>query len=187
MEMIDVVTKDGEPTGQVVSKQKAHEQGLWHRDVHVWVTNGTHMLQQQRDWEKDIMPGQWDISASGHVGQGESYLAAAVRELEEEVGMTAAKQQLIPLGILAFEMTFPGWKVPHRVAGQNFALYAPGVSLGDITVQPSEVTDARFYPIDQLEHEVEHARDVRLHAEQPLELWRLGIAGMRAAAYNSPL
>ena len=88
-ELLDVVDEHGEPTGQTLDKQIVHDQGIRHRDVHVWVTNGNELLQQQRTWDKTIMPGAWDISVGGHVSAGESYLDAAVRE-------TAAGQRVGP-------------------------------------------------------------------------------------------
>ena len=38
---------------------------------------------------KDTFPGAWDSSASGHVDSGEDYDACSVRELREELGLTA--------------------------------------------------------------------------------------------------
>jgi 8-oxo-dGTP pyrophosphatase MutT (NUDIX family) len=35
---------------------------------------------------KDVSPGLWDSSTSGHVDGGESYDICAVRETEEELG-----------------------------------------------------------------------------------------------------
>lgn len=50
-ELLDIVDAYGEPTGQVLDKKTIHDQGLRHRDVHVWVTNGNDFLQQQRTWD----------------------------------------------------------------------------------------------------------------------------------------
>jgi isopentenyldiphosphate isomerase len=36
---------------------------------------------------KDLSPGLWDSSCSGHLDAGEDYDAAAVRELGEEIGV----------------------------------------------------------------------------------------------------
>ena len=45
-ELLDIVDEYGEPTGEQMEKWQVHEQGLPHRDVHVFITNGTHLLQQ---------------------------------------------------------------------------------------------------------------------------------------------
>src|SRR5882724_4855751 len=121
-ELLDVVNELGQPTGQTLDKQTIHEQGICHRDVHVWVTNGRDMLEQQRTWDKTIMPGDWDISVGGHVGAGESYLEAAVRETAEELGLTLPPERFIRAGLMASKLLFPGWRQPHNIVGDNFVV-----------------------------------------------------------------
>jgi isopentenyldiphosphate isomerase len=43
---------------------------------------------QKRSMRKDLCPGLWDSSCSGHLDAGEEYDHAAVRELQEELGLT---------------------------------------------------------------------------------------------------
>src|SRR5581483_6948850 len=105
-ELLDIVNEYGEPTGQVVDKRTIHAQGLRHRDVHVWVTNGHDLLQQQRRSDKSIMPNAWDISVGGHVSAGESYLDAAVRETREELGLALAPERLKRIGLVASQLKF---------------------------------------------------------------------------------
>lgn len=185
-ELLDIVDRhSGEPTGEQQDKALIHQDGLWHRDVHVWVTNGTHFLQQQRTWGKKIMPGQWDISVGGHVGGGESYAEAALRETEEELGLRIAPQRLIPAGKLAVEMAMENGSWMHRVVGDNFVVVERSLqpeNLADqLTLQTSEVLGARLYDLDQLEADLANPDTARQHAEQPPELWTLGITAMRQA------
>ncbi|HYH75026.1 MAG TPA: NUDIX domain-containing protein [Candidatus Saccharimonadales bacterium] len=180
-ELLDIVSLDGQPTGQLIDKAVIHDQGLWHRDVHVWVTNGRDILQQQRAWDKTIMPGEWDVSVGGHVGAGESYLDAAQRETAEELGLDRPAERFIRAGILAVDMAMgpTGWR--HRTVGDNFVLVERGLRLEDVAIQESEVIGARWYPIDQLEADLARPETARQHASQPAELWALGIAAMRDA------
>lgn len=181
-ELLDIVDPEsGEPTGEQLTKAAIHDQGLWHRDVHVWLTTGTHMLQQQRAWDKKIMPGAWDISASGHVGAGEAYLEAARRETEEELGLDFAPERFIPAGRLAVAMAMQPGNWMHRVVGENFVVVAPDLAAEQLQVQTSEVIDVRLYPIDWLAQDILDLQTARNHAPQPLELWQLGIAAMREA------
>ena len=46
---------------------------------------------QKRSRLKDVHPGTWDTSASGHLDAGEDYETAAARELEEELGQYGAE------------------------------------------------------------------------------------------------
>ena len=182
-ELLDIVDMQGNPTGEPVDKATIHSEGRWHRDVHVWVTNGTDVLQQQRTWDKSIMPGQWDISIGGHVAAGESYLDAAVRETAEEIGLERDKASFIraAAGVLAVDMAMSptGWR--HRVIGDNFVLVERDLTLEDLTLQTEEVIGARWYPIDQLEEDLLDHETKGKHAEQPFALWALGITAMRHA------
>ena len=90
MEWLDVVDKNGEPTGEVVERSKAHREGIWHRTSHVWLVrkkNGRiEVLVQKRSADKDAYPGCYDTSSAGHIPVGCSYEESAIRELKEELG-----------------------------------------------------------------------------------------------------
>jgi isopentenyldiphosphate isomerase len=49
---------------------------------------------------KDVSPGYWTISVSGHVTHPQSYLDAALKEIKEEVGLTLGKSDLTERGVL---------------------------------------------------------------------------------------
>jgi len=86
-EMFDVVDEEDRVTGRAERKE-VHARGLLHRAVHVFVVNRRgEVLLQKRSRFKDMHPGVWDSSAAGHLDAGENYAAAAVRELEEELGI----------------------------------------------------------------------------------------------------
>ena len=95
MELIDVLLPDGTPAGIRKTKDEIHRDGDWHRSVHVWITTpGGLLLLQRRSLEKENHPGLWDISAAGHLSAGEDSIAAAVREVEEEIGLRIAPREL---------------------------------------------------------------------------------------------
>ena len=37
MELFDVIDSKGNPTGQIVSREKAHAEGIPHRTAHIWI------------------------------------------------------------------------------------------------------------------------------------------------------
>ncbi|HSX33755.1 MAG TPA: NUDIX domain-containing protein [Candidatus Saccharimonadales bacterium] len=178
-ELLDIVDEQGEPTGQTAEKHIVHALGLRHRDVHVWITNGREVLQQQRTWDKTIMPGAWDISVGGHVAAGESYLEAAVRETGEELGLWLPPERFIQIGRLATQLEFPGWQAAHNIVGDNFVVVEPTLSLDSLRLQAEEVLGARWYGIDQLEADLARPDTAARHAPQPAALYALGIAGLR--------
>lgn len=100
-EEIDVLNPDGTPAGIRKRKSEIHRDGDWHRAAHVWVVVGDgRLLLQRRSHSKENWPGQWDISAAGHVSAGETSVEAAVREMEEELGLRIAPSDLQPIATL---------------------------------------------------------------------------------------
>jgi isopentenyldiphosphate isomerase len=86
-EWFDVVNERDEVVGREL-RRNVHARGLWHRAVHVLVFNRAgEVFLQKRSMAKDLSPGLWDSSCSGHLDAGEDYDAAAVRELAEEIGV----------------------------------------------------------------------------------------------------
>ncbi len=85
-----------------------HRDGDWHRSVHIWIVRRREraLLIQQRAPSKDTWPGYWDASVGGHLSAGESY-EDAYREIEEELGVRVDTAALVPLGVLAVELTPP--------------------------------------------------------------------------------
>jgi isopentenyl-diphosphate delta-isomerase type 1 len=96
-ELFYLVDNDDQPLGSL-TRQEAHcGTRKIHRSVGIFLisTNGQ-MLMQQRSPQKDIDPGRWSYSVGGHVTFGQTYAEAAVRELEEELGIK--NYQLSELG-----------------------------------------------------------------------------------------
>lgn len=86
-EWFDVVNDRDEVIGRE-TRRVVHATGLWHRAVHVLVFNRAgEIFLQKRSMLKDLSPGLWDSSCSGHLDSGEDYDTAAVRELGEEIGL----------------------------------------------------------------------------------------------------
>ena len=96
--LMDVPQKDDEifdvvdASDEVVGRERrvvVHANNLLHRAVHILVfdKHGQVFL-QKRSRLKDNHPGTWDSSAAGHLDAGEDYDCCAVRELEEELGVT---------------------------------------------------------------------------------------------------
>ncbi|MGI6012151.1 MAG: NUDIX hydrolase [Ruminococcus sp.] len=104
MELLDIVDEQGNPTGVVKERSLVHREGLLHRTSHVWIArknekSGMDLLLQKRSREKDSHPGCYDISSAGHIPAGCGYLTSALRELEEELGITARPEELLDRGI----------------------------------------------------------------------------------------
>ncbi len=96
-ELFDVVDGDDRVIGQA-TRSEVHNRGLLHRASHVFVFNTDgQLLLQKRSATKDAYPLCWTSSCSGHLDAGETYEIAAVRELNEEIGLEADVEFLVKL------------------------------------------------------------------------------------------
>lgn len=98
-EYIDIVDGNGKPTGQSVLKSMAHQKGLLHATVHIWFyTQKGELLFQRRAATKKTFPSLWDVSVAGHIAAGETVEKAALREVEEEIGLPIKDNDLAAVG-----------------------------------------------------------------------------------------
>jgi len=93
-EEIDAVDEHDSVVGSTTVGE-ALKRGQLHRAVAVVVlrSNGKILL-QQRSKRDHWHPGLWTLSSTGHVRKGESYGAAAARELKEELGIESRPRPL---------------------------------------------------------------------------------------------
>jgi len=137
-EKVMVVDADNRPIDEVPRSQM-RAQILFHRAVYILVFNSRgELYRHQRTYTKDIYPGYFDIAAGGVVLADEDWEAAAVRELQEEMGI-----QNVPL-TFAFDLFFEEPK--SRVFGRVYTC----VFDGDITLQAEEVLHGEFLPIQTI-------------------------------------
>ena len=141
IEILDVVDADDLVVG-AMERREIHCKGLFHRSVHVFVLDEAgRVYLQQRSLAKEEHPGKWDSSASGHVGTGESYTEAAVRELEEEIGLQASPEPL--LKVPASEETGMEHSVLFQVRRRS--------TDPSPKPNPNEILQGRFLPTEEIE------------------------------------
>ena len=140
-EYFDIVNEHNEVIGQE-RRRFVHQSGLWHRGAHVFLfTPDRRLLVQKRSQTRDKFPGTLDCSISEHLKPGESFLAAAIRGLQEELGIEG-----IPLTrLIQFKMNYG----PND---NEFSEVFEGVlDETPITIDHHEVDEIRFYTIPELE------------------------------------
>ena len=95
-EYFDIYDEAGNRIGRALRSECHGNPALLHHTSHVVVFHpaGGRILLQKRSRSKDIQPGKWDTAVGGHVDAGEDYLTAALRELREELGVTASAGEL---------------------------------------------------------------------------------------------
>jgi isopentenyl-diphosphate delta-isomerase type 1 len=151
-EIFDIVDAQDRVIGQG-TRRDVHAQELWHRAVHVLVFDSRgRVFLQKRSMAKDTSPGCWDSSCSGHVDAGEDYLTAAVRELQEEIGVAASPEQLVfrlRLGaeadtgwefVSVYTLRYDGPIVIHPAEIERGEWFEPKDVTQKISERPSEFT-----------------------------------------------
>ena len=147
MELFDVRNPDGSPSGIVRERGIVHREGSLHATAHIWVVrendkSGYDVLLQKRSACKDSNPGYYDISAAGHLPAGDDYLPSAVRELAEELGITAKEEELQYVGIHhgGFEDVFYGKPFKDDELSAVY-VYGRPVQADKLQLQESEVEE----------------------------------------------
>ncbi len=152
--MIDVVTPGGEFTGKTLPRDKIHENGAWHRTVHIWVCDQKgSVLLQKRSAEKDSHPSMWDVSCAGHIESGDTSINAAIRELDEELGIAAEPGELYLLCTLPSTFVLQNGRFIDNEWVDVYLLRKDIASIS-LKLQKEEVEAVDLIPIDELENRI---------------------------------
>src|SRR3954451_20404144 len=86
-ELLDIVDEEDHVLS-VAARRKVLDEYHIHRAVMFFVFDREgNVFVNKRSATKEIYPGYWSIAFGGHVLSGESYEAAAIREVQEETGL----------------------------------------------------------------------------------------------------
>ena len=152
-EWVDICDSKGKPTGRTALKSEAHRLGLWHPTVHIWCfTASGKILLQKRANDKETFPGLWDVSIAGHIEAGEAPLTAALREMEEELGLRAKGSDLELLDTFRSEQQHPGG-ITDREFHHCFLNEVPNDKI-ELRLQTEEVAAIRWIPLIQFAEEI---------------------------------
>ncbi len=152
-EYVDVMDADARYTGDKVLKSVAHSKGLFHPTVHIWFyTRDAYILLQQRGRNKSTFPLLWDVSVAGHVTSGEAIEDAAIREIEEEIGLKLDLEQLDHLGIFKSEHKHHNSLIDREF--HHTFLCELKTPLSSLKKQDSEVEALELLPLHTFTEEV---------------------------------
>lgn len=151
MELVDIYDCFGEKTGEKVSKLKAHEEGLFHKAVHVWIINKKgEVLVQRRNSNKETFPNMLDISFAGHIQSEETNIEAIKREGKEELGLDIELEKLKYLFTYKKE-----WVIKENSYFENefddVFLYEDDIKVEDCIFTDSEVSEVKYIDFRRLE------------------------------------
>ena len=152
MEFLDICDENGIPTGETVERNTAHREDVCHRTAHVWIMrerDGKHeILMQKRSLSKDSFPGCFDTSSAGHIPAGCEPLESAIRELSEELGITASEKDLEFAGSFRnhYENVFHEKLFRDNEISFVYVLKKP-VNIPDLTLQEEELSGAEWFDL----------------------------------------
>ena len=150
-ELLDIVNENDEVTGQA-ERDEVHAKGLLFRLVYVcFYTPDKHIILQKRSLSKKNDPGKLTTTVSGHVGAGQSYLEAAIRETSEETGIQIDPTSLIHVGTLRADYSTEEYK-SNAMRGL-FACEFTG-SVNDLTVEAEDGAGFYAFTIKDLEKQL---------------------------------
>ena len=154
MEWLDIVDMDGNPTGEVGERTQARRKGIWHRASHVWLVRKydqeIQVLLQKRSRNKDSYPGCYDTSSAGHIPAGSGYEESALRELKEELGVTASEEELHLCGrrVIYHDEEFHGEMFVDRQISKVYFIWKD-LEEKDFTIQKEELESVKWMEIGQ--------------------------------------
>ena len=165
MELLDVVDENGIPTGETVERSIAHAKGIRHRTSHVWLlrrrSEGVEVLLQKRSDNKDSFPGKFDTSSAGHIQAGDEPLESALRELKEELGISATPEQLHFAGTfpISFTKEFHGKMFRDEEIAFVY-IYQEPVNTAELVLQTEEVEEVQWFDLEEVYEQCGKRREI---------------------------
>jgi 8-oxo-dGTP diphosphatase len=144
-ELWQMYNKNKEPLDQYLRRGEQIPDGMYHLCVEVWTINrNSEVLLTQRNKDKTTFPLYWEATG-GAVQNNETSKDAAIRELQEEVGLAVVNDRLYYLG----DFRGDNWFM------DSFVYLLPGDPHPAISLQPEEVSAAKWLPLNELSNEKE--------------------------------
>jgi len=111
-ELLDIVNEQNEVIGQMMRSEVYKNKQSNFRAVNAFLVNDQNQLWiPRRVKTKKLFPDSLDASVAGHVGAGESYTTALIRETMEEIGLDLTQHPYECLGLMT----------PHEHGAAAFA------------------------------------------------------------------
>jgi isopentenyldiphosphate isomerase len=108
-EILDVVDENDQVIGQL-PRREVYTEGLRHRCVFILATDARgRIFVHRRTATKLVFPSLYDMFVGGVVGAGESYDDAALREAEEELGVSGLPKPEFLFKFLYDDGAGKGW------------------------------------------------------------------------------
>ena len=165
MELIEIVDKDGNFTGEVVDKEYAHDHNLLHNEVGIFIINDKgETLLQKRSANKRFNANKWAICA-GHVDAYESIEDAAIREVKEEIGLDIPKDKL-------FKYDNPEFVIRDTNSHLTHYFYVKtNKKKSEFIIQEEELSEVKWVKIDEVINRIKDHDETLVFNENRIRLF----------------
>ncbi len=132
MELWDIYDDRRRRTGRVIERGKPMKQGEYHLVVHVWIKNSKGEYLISKRTPNKTFPNMWE-SVGGSALVGENSFQAALREVQEEIGisLTPGNGQCV-------------FKFKRQTNFLDVYLFKEDVDITKVCFQPDEVCGAKW-------------------------------------------
>ena len=145
-EQVVLVSEKDEVLG-LMDKMQAHENGILHRAFSVFLFNEQgEILLQKRAASKYHSPNQWTNAVCSHPRNGEAYLNAAQRRMQEELGIEA---EITP----KFHFIYKA-DVGQDLWEHELDHVFTGTYEGEFKLNNEEVAEVKYVSMEELELEM---------------------------------
>lgn len=140
-ELLELVDENDKIIGEVWKSQAHNNSQLIHGEVAIALFNKKgEVLIQQRSMKKKVKPGEWKVSAAGHIGKGENPTVAIQRETKEELGLDVKPTYLYKY--------FREYKSESHFTWVYYAIVEKNQA---IDVNKNEVEDTKWVSADKID------------------------------------
>ena len=131
-EIWDIYDRNKNKTGRFHKRGLPLNKDDYHIIIHAWVvTSNDEVIITKRHESKRICPNMWECT-EGSILAGESSVEGAVRELEEEIGLSFKKEEAVFLTSFVLEES--------NTIVDSF-MFRRDVKIEDLVLQENEVSD----------------------------------------------
>ncbi|TVQ77302.1 MAG: isopentenyl-diphosphate Delta-isomerase [Flavobacteriales bacterium] len=147
-EYVILVDERDNPLG-LMEKMEAHEKGLLHRAISVFVLNeNNELMLQQRAFSKYHSGGLWTNTCCTHPRDGETPHQASLRRLNEEMGFTCS---LNPAFSFTYKAKFDNDLIEHEFDH----VFIGRVENNTVPViNPEEVENWKWMSLSEIENDI---------------------------------
>lgn len=164
MEYLDVVNENNELTGKTEERDTIHKNGIWHREVTVWIMNKEgEILLQKRAATKKQYPNKWALCA-GHIDAGEHYEAAMLREIYEELGIKLTIDELDFLGI--YKVMEKTNNIQNNYFNYTY-FFKTDLKVEDYKIELKELSEVKYITLKELEENMKTGNDDMTFISRP--------------------